>query len=84
MGVRRAQNGGVERAGLHAEVVDEAATTAQQGGVLNALNRLSGPCDGFWPQRRLLPGRSLCLASGRGSCAKRSASAIPLSLATYR
>jgi hypothetical protein len=43
MGMGRAQNGGMERAGPDAEIVDETATAGQQGRVLDALHRLSRP-----------------------------------------
>ena len=43
MGMRRAQDGCLQRVGFGAEVVDETAAPGQQRGVFNALDRLAAP-----------------------------------------
>jgi hypothetical protein len=49
----------MERAGPDAEVVDEPPAAGQQGRVLDALQRLSRPRDGFDLHLTLAPGDAL-------------------------
>jgi hypothetical protein len=47
MSMRRAQDRRMKSARLNAEIVDEAAATAQQGGILDALDRTADPRQAF-------------------------------------
>ena len=88
MGVRRAQDRGVQRAGPVTEIVDETPAAGQQGGVLDALHGLTRPRDGFDLQRRSLPMTLLHTALLLGACREASImslpGAIPPGPATYR
>ena len=85
MGMGRAQDRGMQRAGLGPQIIDELTASAQQRGVFDALDGLSCPFNGFLPQLLLLPMATLlALASEPGSCIKRGDGSIPPSLAPYR
>jgi hypothetical protein len=44
MRMRRTKNGGVQRAGPDAEIIDKTAASRQQRGVFHALDGLAAPC----------------------------------------
>ena len=60
MRVRRPQNGGVQRAGLFAEIVDEASAPGQERGVFDALDRLATPGGGYHGHSRTILRQVLC------------------------
>ena len=84
MGVRRAQDRGVQRARPGAEIVDKAPATGQQGGVLDALHGLTRPGNGFSLHQRSAPRRRSYGGASREDSVIGRPGSIPSSLATYR